>query len=74
MPNIQLLIICLSAILGISSVATIFINGWVKMANITELKTEIKELWAHISKVSVLETKLEAIDDKVSEIKDLLNK
>jgi len=74
MTNIQLLIICLSAILGVSSVATIFINGWVKMANLNDLKQEIKELWSHINKVSILETKLEAIDKNITEIKEILNK
>lgn len=74
MTNIQLLIICLSAILGVSSVATIFISGWVKAANLNDLKLEIKELWSHINKVSILETKLEAIDKNISEIKEILNK
>jgi hypothetical protein len=72
--NLQLLIICFSAIAGASSIATILMSGWVKAIHISELKAEIKELWAHISKVSILETKLEAIDKNIAEIKDLLNK
>lgn len=74
MNNLQLLIICLSAIAGVSSVATIFINGWVKASNLNEVKAEVKQLWAHISKVSILETKLEAIDKNITEIKEILNK
>lgn len=72
MSNLQLLIICLSAIAGVSSIATILMNGWVKSIHIQELKNEIKELWSHINKVTVLETKLEAIDKNIGEIKEIL--
>ncbi len=74
MSNTQLLIICVSVIAGVSSIATIFVTGWVKSIHIAELKAEIKELWAHISKVSILETKLIAIDQNIAEIKEILKK
>lgn len=72
MTNLQLLTVCVSLIIGVLGVASIFVNGWVKVSQISELKTEIKELWAQVTKISVLETKVDSIEKGISEIKEML--
>lgn len=74
MSSFQLLSICVSLILGVSAVATIFVNGWVKASQISEVKVEIKELWKEVVKVTILETKIESIEKGISEIKEMLRK
>lgn len=72
MNNVQLLTICISTILGISAVATIFVGGWVKASQISKLQTEIDKLWERVSEIAVLKSKLETIGDDVKEIKKKL--
>jgi len=72
--NIQLLIVCVSLIIGITGVASIFVNGWVKASHISEVKEEIKELWKQVTKVNVLESRIESIGKDISEIKEMLRK
>ena len=74
MNNIQLLIVCVSLIIGITGVASIFVNGWVKASHISEVKEEIKELWKQVTKVNVLESRIESIGKDISEIKEMLRK
>jgi hypothetical protein len=72
MNTVQLLILCSSAILGVCGVASIFVSGWVKATHIAELKGEIDQLWKEISKVNVLESKIESIEEGIKEIKQLV--
>ena len=59
-------------ILGACGVATIFVQGWVKATHIAEIRSEVDKLWAHVSKVDVLETKIEAIEKGIDDIKTIL--
>ena len=72
MNNVQLLTICISTIIGISAVATIFVSGWVKASNLSKLQIEIDKLWERVSEIAVLRSKLETIGDDVKEIKKKL--
>lgn len=78
-----LLTICVSLILGICGVATIFVTGWIKASQITcveakvdkevaSLRNEINQLWEKISKVEVLLNRMETVEKGIDEIKDLL--
>lgn len=72
LSNFQLLSVCVSLILGACGVATIFVSGWVKATHLSELKREVDQLWKEISKLNVLETKIEAIEKGIEEIKELI--
>lgn len=72
LSNFQLLEICISLILGACGVATIFVNGWVKASHVAELKKEVDMLWKEIGKLNILETKIEAIEKGIEEIKELI--
>lgn len=49
MNFLNLLTICISTILGLTAVAAIFVNGWVKYSHITELKTSTEKEIALLS-------------------------
>lgn len=83
MPFLTLITVCVSIIVGILGVASIFVNGWVKASHITELRAEtekkmadfkndINQLWEKISEVKVLAAKMEAVEKGITEIKELL--
>ncbi len=72
MPYWNLLTICVSLILGIGSVATIFVNGWVKASHLGELKLEVDKLWEKVTRIEVLSIKLEAIEKNINEIKEMI--
>jgi len=56
----------------VCGVATIFVTGWVKASNIDEIKKDIEQLWGEVTKVTVLETKIESIEKGITEIKEML--
>jgi hypothetical protein len=72
--TLHLLTICVSLVIGVTAIASIFVNGWVKASHISELKVEIKELWNMVTKVNVLESRIESIGKDISEIKEMLRK
>jgi hypothetical protein len=74
MTNLQLLITCFSGILGACGVMTIFAQAWVKATRIDKIEAEIDKLWEKLVTVSVLETKIKAIEDGIRDIKEMLNK
>ena len=47
-------------------------DGWVKASNIDEIKKDIEQLWGEVTKVTVLETKIESIEKGITEIKEML--
>lgn len=83
MNYLSLLTICLSVILGVTGVATIFVSGWVKSSHLSdlrgytekqtkELRDDINKLWEKVSKVEVLSSKLEAVEKGIDEIKEMI--
>lgn len=74
MNNLQLLVVCCSAIMGVCGVASIFVSGWVKATHIAELKIEIDKLWEQVSKINILETKINNIEDGIRRIENALAK
>jgi outer membrane murein-binding lipoprotein Lpp len=72
MTNTQLLTVCVSLVLGVCGVATIFVSGWVKASQISKLQSEIDKLWERVSEIAVLKSKLETIADDVKDIKKKL--
>lgn len=74
MNTLQVLTVCISCILGACGVATIFVNGWVKASNIADMQEDIDKLWEKVTKVSVLESRIESIEKGISEIKEMLRK
>jgi hypothetical protein len=74
MSNLQLLITCFSAILGACGVASIFMSGWVKATQITELKHEIDKLWEKVTKIGILESKIDSIEKGIERIEQKLDK
>lgn len=74
MSTLQLLSVCFSSILGACGVASIFVSGWVKATHISELKGEVDKLWEQVSKINVLETKINNIEDGIRRIEKMLDK
>ena len=79
----NLLTICVSVIMGLLGVATIFVSGWIKTSNLAELKKyaqdeieclrkDINQLWEKVSKVEVLSSKIETVEKGIDRIEKLL--
>ena len=79
----NLLTICVSVIMGLLGVATIFVSGWIKASNLAELKKyaqdeieclrkDINQLWEKVSKVEVLSSKIETVEKGIDRIEKLL--
>lgn len=85
MTTFELLSIELTILVGTISIAAMGIKGWVKQSTIDRLEAlqktldekfnrENEKLWKEISKVNVLEAKIENIEAGIQEIKQLLQK
>ncbi len=78
-----LLTICVSTIIGVCGVASIFVAGWVKASRLSELRTDMEKkntelvkdisvLWEKVTQVEILGSKLATIEKSVDEIKEML--
>lgn len=79
----ELLTVCVSLIIGTGAIATIFVSGWVKSSQLSDIRASTKEqinslrddinqLWEKISKVEVLSSKLDTMEKGIDEIKELI--
>jgi peptidoglycan hydrolase CwlO-like protein len=64
---------------GAGAVATVFVGGWVKASHIDEIKSECKDLrgevnklWEKVSKIAVLDSKLDSLEKGIIEIKEMI--
>lgn len=60
--------------LGLIAVATIFASAWVRVSRIDKLESTVEKLGEKFSRVEILETKINAIEDGIEEIKNILNR
>jgi hypothetical protein len=81
MNALEILAICVSTVVGVLGVATIFAGAWVKASHLEDLQgeidkvqAEVDKLWDRFTVVTVLETKIAAIEDGIHEIKELLKR
>jgi steroid 5-alpha reductase family enzyme len=74
MSGLEIIAICVSTVVGALGCATIFAGAWVKASRIDKMQEEIDKLWDKFSTVTVLEAKIEAIEDGIREIKQLLKR
>ena len=74
MSGLEVIAVCVSTVVGALGCATIFAGAWVKASRLDKMQEEIDKLWDRFSVVTVLETKIEAIEDGIRDIKDLLKK
>jgi hypothetical protein len=72
MTALTVISVCVTVVLSLLGVATIFAGAWVKASRIDEMQKDINKIWEKLNTVAVLESRIEGIEDGIREIKDLL--
>lgn len=72
MNTLELAITCISLVLGVTGVATVFTNAYVKASRLKAIEDEVKQLWQIVRTVTILETKIPYIENGIRDIKELL--
>lgn len=60
--------------LGLVSIAIVFASAWIRVSRIDNLEDSVKDLLKNQSRIDILETKIESIENGINEIKTILNR
>ena len=79
----EFITVCVSLVVGLTGIATIFAGAYVKAHHLDEIKdglekaqvyfrNELDKMWTEVTKVGILDSKLEGLENRMEEVISIL--